>query len=165
MGDKSTGPGDGLGDAMQMWFDMAAAAMAPFQGRTDAPSAPEALKQAREVCFQAWSESCAEFLRSPAFLAAQKKLMKGNLEYRKKVRQTLERLHHEFELPTCEDIDRLVTAIEQLDRRVEEQFEELTDRLGKLAARIEALAPRRGDPKRSDSAPPERPTKRRPRAE
>jgi small-conductance mechanosensitive channel len=163
MSEDGTGPADGLGNVMRMWFDMASAAMAPFQGRAGEASAADALKQAREIFFKAWSDSCASFLRSPAFSATQKQLMTGSVAYRKQVRQYLERLHHEFELPTCQDIDHLVRALEQLDRRVEEQFEEITDRLDQLAARLDALAVPGSASNRNASNPAERPAKRRAR--
>ena len=164
MGENNSGPADGLGNAMQMWFDMASAAIAPFQGRSGAPSAPDALKQIREIFFNAWSDSWAGVLRSPDFTASQKRLMAGSVEYRKQVRQFLERLHHEFELPTCQDIDHLVSALQQLDRRMEDQFEQITGRLDELAARLDALGASKGDSERNVSAVGNRPAKRRSRA-
>ena len=161
MGQDSTGPTDGLGNVMQMWFDMASAAMAPFQGHSAGLSAPDALKQAREIFFKAWSDSWADFLRSPAFSAAQQRLLAGSVQYRKQVRQYLERLHHEFELPTCQDIDHLVVAVGQLDQHVQEQFEELTARLDEIAARLDALDPGRSDAQTNAPDPRERPAKRR----
>jgi hypothetical protein len=143
MSDSDDNVGDGLSALMRMWMGMASGAMEAWQPWTGGSTAsPEIVRQARATFFKTWSDCCDEFMRSPAFLDAQKQCMAGNLAMRKQARENISRLQHEFQVAGAEDIDQLMRALRRLERRLLDEFEDSSDRISELSGKIDALTSR-----------------------
>ena len=71
-----------------------------------------------------WSQWCEQWMRSPAFLEAQKQGLSGNLAVHKQLRANLRRIQRELQLAGREDIDALAATIRRSERRIVEQLEE-----------------------------------------
>jgi hypothetical protein len=136
MTDAEQKPDDGLDGMMRLWANMVTSAMGACQPWTGGTASPELVRETRASAFNAWSEYWEEFLRSPAFLDAQRQAMAGSLESKRQVRECLGRLNHELQLATSEDVDELLRAIKRIEQRVSEQFDELSARLDRLSAQL-----------------------------
>ena len=101
----------------------------PWRPSRDAPTPRGArgLEAVPRSLLPGLERSWEKFLRSPAFLAAQKQSMDGNMSTASRSANRSSGCTMSSSCRPAQDIDRLVTAIEQLDRRVEDQFEDVTD--------------------------------------
>ena len=138
----SNGASDPWGNLTRMWTEMAAEAWRPpLAGGTESP---ELFSKARGEMMCAWSEWCEQWMRSSAFLDAQKQSLDGNLAVHKQFRANLRRMQRELQLAGREDIDALATAIRRSERRLGEQFEEMSARLKALDLKLDRLLGQRG---------------------
>jgi hypothetical protein len=91
---------------------------------------------------QSWSQWWEQWLRSPAFLDAQRQMLDGNLAVRKQFRTGLRRMQRDLQLAGREDIDALDAAIRRSERRILDQLEETSAQLRALEAKIDRLTRR-----------------------
>ena len=91
---------------------------------------------------QMWSDWCEQWMRSPAFLEAQKQMLDGNLAVRKQFRAAVRRMQREMQLAGREDIDALEAAIRRSERRILDQLDEVSSQMKALEAKIDRLGRR-----------------------
>jgi len=127
----------------RFWLDSAAQAMQAWTPATGSTQSPEIVRKCRTDLMQAWSDWCEKWLRSPAFLDAQKQMLDGNLAVRKQFRAAMRKMQRELQLAGRADIDALEAAIRRSERRILDQLDETSDQLRALEAKIDRLA-RRG---------------------
>ena len=149
----------------RFWLDSAAQAMQAWTPAAGSTQSPELIRKCRADLMQAWSDWCEKWLRSPAFLDAQKQLLDGNLAVRKQFRAVMRRMQRELQLAGREDIDALEAAIRRSERRVLDQMEETSAQLKcagsqdrpprppRQAFRRRRRAHRRGRQRRAAEAP------------
>ena len=150
----------------RFWMDSAAQAMQAWTPGGSTQS-PELVRKCRADLMQTWSDWCEQWLRSPAFLDAQKQLLSGNLAARKQFRAVLRQMQRELQFAGREDIDALEAAIRRSERRVLDQLEETSAQLRALEAKIDRLGRRRSGESRTGSGngAAERPRRKRRAAE
>jgi hypothetical protein len=112
---------------------------------------PDFLKQVRSGIFQALSQSWEQFLRSPQFLESTKKWMEQAVTFRKMSNDFFAKVRHETQGTAREDVDDLLAALQQLEKRV-------LDRVDELAGQVEEL---KGRPTRRDKERKAKPRARR----
>ncbi len=152
--ETNTGP-KGPPDLMRVWLEMAQCATEASQAWATAAS-PEGFRQNRADLYKVWSDYWEQFLRSAPFLENQQRAMQGSLQWRKQIREQLEQWNHGLQLATSQDIDRLMLALRRLGEDVDEQFQQLHDRLNDLSTRLDALAaetPTEGNHNPAQSSP------------
>jgi hypothetical protein len=132
---------DPLSAWQRFWMDSAAQAMQSMMPAGSTQS-PELIRKARGDLMQMWSDWCEQWLRSPAFLEAQKQMLDGNLEVRKQFRAGLRKMQRELQLAGREDIDALEAAIRRSERRILDQLDEMSSRFQALEAKIDRLGRR-----------------------
>ena len=137
--ETSSGP-KGPPDLMRVWLEMASCATEAAQTWGGA-AAPEAVRENRENLYKVWADYWEQFLRSAPFLEGQRRAMDGNLQWRKQIREQLERWNHALQLATSSDIDRLMTSLRRLGEDFGEQLDRLENRLADLSARLDEMAP------------------------
>jgi len=134
---------DPFGAWTRIWMETAAQAMQPWLSAGGTTQSPELIRKGRADWMQFWSESFERWLRSPAFLDAQKQMLDGNLAVRKQFRAAMRKMQRELQLAGREDIDALEAAIRRSERRVLDQLEELSAQLRAVEAKV-GRARRRG---------------------
>ena len=132
----------GLNAWMRAWNAMANSAAEACQAWEGSTASPDAVRDARSMMFKAWSDSWEQFLRSPAFLEATRQSLAANVETRKQVHEYLARLHREFQLASCQDIDQVVQVLQRLERRLLDEFEQVSTQLESVSTRLNSLAAR-----------------------
>ena len=142
MSDETKSAGDGPADMMRLWGDMASRATEACQAWSGAAISPDAFRQGRSDLFKLWSDYWEHFMRSASFLEAEKRGLSGTLEYRKQFREYLERLHHEMQLPSSQDIDHLMVSVRRIGEDLREHFDQMAERLDGLSAQLDTLAAR-----------------------
>jgi hypothetical protein len=136
--ETSSGP-KGPPDLMRVWLEMASCATEAAQTWAGA-AAPEAVRENRASLYKVWGDYWEQFLRSTPFLEGQKHAMDGNLQWRKQIREQLERWNHELQLASSSDIDRLAVVLRRLGEDLGEQLERIENRLDDVSARLDELA-------------------------
>jgi hypothetical protein len=126
----------------RFWMDSAAQAMQSWMPAGGSTKSPELIHKARGDMLQMWSDWCEQWLRSPAFLDAQKQMLDGNLAVRKQFRAAVRRMQREMQLAGREDIDALEAAIRRSERRILDQMDEMSSHLQALEAKIDRLGRR-----------------------
>ncbi len=126
----------------RFWLDSAAQAMEAWTPAAGSTQSPEVIRKYRADLMQAWSDWAEKWLRSPAFLDAQKQLLDGNLAVRKQFRAVMRRMQRELQLAGREDIDALEAAIRRSERRILDQMEETSAQLKALEAKIDRFGRR-----------------------
>lgn len=143
---------EGQNQFAKMWTDFAGnlaqagAALSP-----DSPP-PDAARQMRSAFLKAWSQYCDEFMRSPQFLEMIKQSMKGAIEFRKQLNETLGQIHHEFQGTSRQDVDQLMMAMSHLERRLIDSLERTASRLDDLTKRLDHLERRIQKPSASKAS-------------
>jgi hypothetical protein len=134
---------DPFGAWTRFWMDSAAQAMQSWAPASGTTQSPEFLRKARADLMQTWSDWWEQWLRSPAFLDAQKQMLDGNLAMRKQFRTVLRRMQRDLQLAGREDIDALEAAIRRSERRILDRLDETSAQLRALEAKIDRLTRRR----------------------
>ena len=147
-GSSNANPGDPF---MRFWSDMmsnmaGAGVTAPAPG----PMPEEAMRQMRQVFFDAWSRSCEEFMRSEVFLTMMKDSMDGALAFRKQLNEFLGKALNEGQMPSRTDMESITLAVRRMEERVLDRVEDLSRRVGELEGRFES---------NDDAKPARRPSK------
>jgi hypothetical protein len=136
-----TSANDPIGAWTRFWMDSASQAMQSMMPAGSTQS-PEVIRKARGDLMQMWSDWCEQWLRSPAFLEAQKQMLDGNLAVRKQFRTAVRRMQREMQLAGREDIDALEAAIRRSERRILDQLDEMSSRIQAMEAKIDRLGRR-----------------------
>ena len=129
-------------DWSRLWTDMAAQTAQAWQSAAGPTASPEVFSKGRAELLKAWSDWCENWMRSPAFIEAQKKSFSGALAFRKQVRENLRRMQRELQLAGADDISALAAAIRRSERRILDQLEETSDRVAALESKIDRLCER-----------------------
>jgi hypothetical protein len=137
--DKSTA--EGASEFTRLWFDMASQAMQAGQTWNRPPS-PDAMRETRSNLFKSWSDSWDRFLRSAYFLDVEKNFVGGGAEMRKQFNEFLGKLHHEMQLATSQDVDRIMHALHRMQDDLSEQYEQVGSHLKELTSRLDDFARR-----------------------
>ncbi len=103
---------------------------------------PEAARQVRDAMFNALSGYCEEYMRSPQFLATMKQSMDNAIAFRKQMNTYLNRMHHEFQGVSQEDMDGLMNMMSDVQKTVLRRLDGLASRLDTLSERLEQLESR-----------------------
>jgi len=110
----------------KMWADSFTNMMsAGLAGGSSSDPPPEAFKQMRSGVFKAMSQSWEEFLRSPEFLKTMKQSMDNAIAMRSAMNEFFNRVQHELQAVTQEDLNHIMSAIGELRQRVDEINEKL----------------------------------------
>lgn len=128
----------------KMWTDMGAKLMDAGMASAPGMPTPDGARQMRTAFFRAWADYCDELMRSPEFLETMKQSMAGAVEFRRQLNESLGRMHHEFQGTSRQDVDNLMQSMAQVERRVLNAVEGLSDKLEMVNARIDALEGRAG---------------------
>jgi hypothetical protein len=157
MSDETKPSANGSGDLMRLWFDMASRAAEACQAWTGAVPTPDALRQDRANLMKVWSDYWEQYLRSPSFLETQQRSRAGALDLQRQARDYLAWLHHQFQVPSSQDIDQLMIGMRRLKEDLRDQLEEIGDQLENLASQVSALTERvsaRGQESSARKTPP-----------
>ena len=124
---------------LELWTDMATK-MASAGLAADPDAAPtDAARQVRSAVFQAMTQQADQFMRSPQFLEFVKQSLDSSSQGREQLNDFFTRLHHEIQGVARQDIDNVLAGVHQLETRVIDRLEEVTNRLDELKRRLDAL--------------------------
>jgi len=143
---------EGSGVFAKMWTDFASQMAKSGMAFSPESTPPEASREIRSAFFQAWSQYCEEYLRSPQFLATMKQSLNSAVELRKQMNEFLGRVQHEFQGTSRQDVDQLMLTMRHVEQRLVDGLERVSERLDDLNERLDALENR--------PAPARRPTRR-----
>lgn len=100
---------------------------------------PEMLRQIRAGIFQALAHSWDEYLRSPQFLESMKETMESGMAMRTFTTEFLSNARRQMGGAGLEEVDGVILAIRELERRVLERLNALGDELAGISRRLTAL--------------------------
>jgi len=152
MNDKQNqGAADQAAAFQKIWTESVSKTMqAAFNLASDQPP-PQVLRQIRSGILRVLAESWEEFMRSPQFLEGMKQWMEGAIAFRSLTNESMNKMRHEMQAPSREDIDTIMVAVRHIEKR-------LLDRIEQLSTQVNELKTQR--PRRA-RAPRGRPTPRR----
>ena len=133
----------------KMCADFAAKMAASGTAFSPDQSPPEVAREVRAAMFQAWSEYCDQFMRSPAFLELVKNSLNHAIDMRKQLNEFVGRVHDEFQGTSRQEIDQLMQGLRHLEQRMTDEFAEISSRLQGLE---EAFREVQASPRRSATA-------------
>lgn len=99
---------------------------------------PDFMRQMRSGIFQALAQSWEHFLRSPQFMESMKQHMDNALAFRKMSSDFFNKVHHETQTTTREDIDSIMLAVRHMETRVLDRVEELAVQVEAVNKRLDA---------------------------
>jgi len=111
---------------------------------------PEFIRQMRSGIFQALAQSWDQFLRSPQFMEATKQYLDNAMAFRKMSGDMFNKVRHETQTTTREDIDSVMLAVRHMESRVLDRVEELAAQVDAVSKRLDAEE--RAEPTRPRSA-------------
>ena len=132
-------PFDAAQSMAKIWLDFASkmgtsgAAFSPEAGP------PEAARQVRGAVFDSMTQYADQFLRSPQYLELMKQSLDASITFRKQMNDFLTSLHHGAQGIARQDVDSLVLAVRQVERRTLDRLEAVTERLDEISQRLEKL--------------------------
>jgi hypothetical protein len=97
---------------------------------------PEFIRQMRSGIFQALAQSWDHFLRSPQFLEGMKHWMDNALAFRKMSADFFNKVRHETQTTSREDIDSVMLAVRHMETRVLDRVEELAAQVEEVSKRL-----------------------------
>ena len=132
----------GIDPFMRFWSDfMSKMATAG----TPAPQPPpDVVQQMRRVFFDTMAEQADQFLRSEAFLNSLKQGMEASLAWQQAMNQFLQKGLASAQIPTRTDADHLVTLLRNMEERIVDRVDDLSQRVDKL----EGAKPRKAPPRK-----------------
>ncbi len=160
MGDEANDAAAGVPPLARMWLDAASGVMEAFQAWAGPTASPEAVRKARATLLDSWSNLWEQYLRTPAFLDSAKQGIARSIDFRKQLREQLDRVQREFRVVGRQDVDELILALERMERHVLDQLDEISARLDALSARLDALGEKAAKPQAAPEAEPARPNNR-----
>lgn len=107
---------------------------------------PDFLRQMRSGIFQALAQSWDQFLRSPQFMEAMKQHMDNAIAFRKMSSDFFNKVHHETQATSREDIDSVMQAVRHMEIRVLGRVEELAAQIEAANKRLDAVGRGAGSP-------------------
>jgi Zn-dependent M32 family carboxypeptidase len=128
---------------MEMWTDMATRMATAVMSVTPDAGTPQMAREVRSAVLGALSENAEQFMRSPQFLEFAKQSLDSNIQLREQLNDFLTKIHHELQGVARQDVDNVLAAIHQMERR-------LLDRLDTLEARIQHLEENSASPADSE---------------
>lgn len=121
------------------WSDFASQMMKAGVAFTPDSAPPQAAKEIRSAMFKAWGDYCDQFMRSPEFLDMMKQSLSVSVQARKQLNDFLGQVQHDFQGASRQDVDQLMLSFRRLERRIVDEMERLTDKLGDLATRLDQI--------------------------
>lgn len=149
----------GQNQFMKMWTDFAGKMSAAGTSFSPESTPPDAARQMRSAFFDAWTDYCKEYMRSPEFLDSMKKGMDGAIEFRRQMNQSLGQMHHDLGGSSRQDVDQLMMALSHIEKRFVDNLERVGDRLGAMEKKISSLEKKKSKTK-AKKAKPKKPAKK-----
>lgn len=97
---------------------------------------PDFLRQMRSGLLQALSQSWEQFLRSPQFMEGTRQWMEQAMAFRKLSSEFFNKVRHETQTTTRDDIDSVMLAVRHMETRILERVEDLALQVTDLQARL-----------------------------
>lgn len=123
----------------KMWTDFASKMAAGGMAMPGQDAGPDMARQMRDAFFRSWSEACDRYMRSEEFMGMMRDSMRAAIELRKQMVGQLGDLQHSMQGASRQDTDRLLKSIDNLDRRVNETFDQLMKNMDALSKRVDGL--------------------------
>lgn len=121
----------------RMWSDFAsqmrAHGLSPEQGGADQA------RQMRDVFFASWTDACDKYMRSDEFRRMMRESMQAAIDLRRQFNEQMGAAQHLMQGASRQDIDRLAQSVDGLERRVNDTFTQIMDRLDTLTRRLDAI--------------------------
>lgn len=124
---------------IELWTEMATRMAVAGLSATPGAPPPEAARQVRSAMFNAMSRFTDQFMRTPEFLELTKQTINGAIQLREQFNEMLTKLHHDFQGVALQDVECLLAGMHQLESRVVDRLEVVTQRLDEISKRLDAL--------------------------
>lgn len=124
---------------------------------------PEFLRQMRAGLLQALSQSWEQFLRSPQFMEGTRQWMDQAIAFRKLSSDFFNKVRHETQAPSREDIDSVMLAVRHMETRILDRVEDLAAQVTELKKQLDEDPANDGGAKATKAAAANKPTRRRSR--
>jgi hypothetical protein len=98
---------------------------------------PEFIRQMRSGIFQALAQSWDHFLRSPQFMEGMKQWMDNALAFRKMSSEFFNKVRHETQSTSRDDIDSVMLAVRHMETRILDRVEELAAEVQEVRERLD----------------------------
>jgi len=142
---------------LEFWADVAAKVAAAGAAGNGSTPPMQAARDVRGAVFDAMSQYADQFMRSPQFLEFARHSLDGSLQFREQANDFLTKLRHELQGVAKQDVESVLAAVHQMERRVMDRLDEIEKKLsglgGNTARTTERAAPASA---RTRNAPPNR---------
>lgn len=128
----------------KFWSDVTSKMIAAAFAASPGSAPPQAAREVRTAMLRGLSESCDQYMRSPQFQDALKQWFANSIHFRAQTNDWYNRVRHESQGVSRQDIDALVEAIGRLEAHLSDGLQRLAERLDALETKSEAPAPSRG---------------------
>ncbi len=99
---------------------------------------PEFLRQMRSGLLQALSQSWEQYLRSPQFMESTRQWMDQAIAFRKMSSDFFNKVRHETQSTTRDDIDSVMLAVRHMETRILDRVEDLAAEVTELKRKLGA---------------------------
>lgn len=139
---------------LEFWAEVAAKMAAAGAAANGNASPTQAARDTRSAVFDAMSQYVDQFMRSPQFLEFARQSMDGSLQVREQLNDFLTKFRHELQGVARQDIESVLAAVHQMERRVVDRLDEIDRKLEELSGQAG------GNPSRSQTRGTSRPANR-----
>ena len=143
----------------RMWTDFATKMTEAGLAFSPQVTPPEAFRQLRSTMLRTWAEYCDQFMRTDEFLAMMKQSLDGAIQARRQLNDFLGEVQHHLQGASRQDLDKVMTALESLQRRLTDERDAIDarlDELGERLAGVERTAAGRNGPGKRNRAQAEK---------
>ena len=127
---------------LEFWAEVAAKMAAAGASANGNASPAQAARDTRSAVFDAMSQYADQVMRSPQFLEFARQSMDGSLQAREQLNDFLTKLRHEVQGVAKQDIESVLAAVHQMERRVMDRLDDLERKLNEAGAQAGGNSPR-----------------------
>jgi hypothetical protein len=121
----------------QLWMEMCAKMGSMMTAAQPGSPPPEAARQVRAAAFKNMTEQAEQFMRSEQFLQGMKLYLDRTLESQKQYQAFMTNLRHATEGVAAQDVQAVMVLMRQMESRVLDRLEEVTNQLNRLSDRLD----------------------------
>ena len=123
----------------KIWTDSFANMASVWSQFSPASPPSDEMRKMRGGMLKVLAETWDEYMRTPQFMEMMKASLNGALDLKRMARDGMNRVHEQFENPSKEDIDGVLMAIRNVERRLLDRLEGLDDRVANLDEKIDKV--------------------------
>jgi hypothetical protein len=120
----------------EFWADVATKVAAAGMAANGDAAPTQSAREVRSTVFEAMGRYADQFMRSPQFLEFTRHSLDGSMQLREQLNDFLTKLRHELQGVARQDIESVLAAVHQMERRVIERLDDIDKKIDELHRRL-----------------------------